>query len=71
MISHLQNNIFFILLICIWGITGVKAWSNYGYKIGIGVIIFGIMFLSVLKIIQNYSKKMLMVYNQNLKKGGK
>lgn len=71
MISHLQNNIFFVLLICIWGITGVKVWFNYGYKIGIGVIIFGIMFLSVLKIIQNYSKKMLMVYNQNLKKGGK
>jgi len=71
-ISQLQIKLFNILLMIIWLGTGIYTFLKYNYKIGISIIIFGSMFLIVFMLIQKYSTKMLITYNNNLKnKGGK
>ncbi|QQY79228.1 hypothetical protein [Keratinibaculum paraultunense] len=68
--SHIK--LFTILLTAIWLISGIYYGFKYDLKIGISVIIFGLAFLVVFKLVQQYSLKMLREYDENLNnRGGK
>lgn len=66
--SKIQLNIFIFLLGLIWLVAGIFAGIQANFKYSLIVWFIGISFLLVLKNVQKYFIKMLVNYNNNLKK---
>ncbi len=63
--------LFTVLLTAIWLTAGIYYLYRYDLKTGISVIAFGLAFLTVFKLVQRYSLKMLSKYNKNLNDKGR
>ncbi len=61
-------NLFSLILAFIWLVSGVIAGRKIGLKYGLLVWLIGLAFILLLRFLQGYFSKMLINYEENLKK---